>query len=45
MSTLRDAKKPKLIDKHLAAEAELKAAALENQDKVEKAKALKAKKS
>lgn len=44
MSLLRVAKRKKLIDKHLEAEAELKAAELEKKDKVEKAKTLKEKK-
>ncbi len=42
--SLQKAKLRKLIDKHLAAEAELKAAALEKKDVVEEEKKLKLKK-
>lgn len=44
MSLLRLAKRKKLIDKHLEAEADLRAQALEKKDEVEKEKKLKAKK-
>jgi hypothetical protein len=43
--SLQVSKRKKLIDKHLEAEAELKAAALVHKDEVEKEKELKAKKS
>lgn len=45
MSTLEDARMPTLRDKHLAQEAEAKAAALEKVDEVEEKKTLKAKKA
>ena len=44
MSTLSEAKKKSLKDKHLAQEVEAKASALEKKDEVELAKTLKAKK-